>query len=193
MKKFLYVLAMVAIAGSARAQDVTPTFSEGNLVFNAGIGFGTSLYSGSFYKSTMPPISISGEYGVADDFLTEGLTLGVGGYFGIAGSKYETTYSGLYGREYYGWKYTYTVIGVRGTLHYPLVEKLDTYAGLMLGYNIVSMKEFGDVPYGFSGSSSHAAFSAYIGGRYYFTDNLGAMLELGYGVSYLNIGLAFKL
>ncbi len=174
MKKFFYALAIVAIAGSAQAQDVTPTFSEGDLVFNAGIGIGTSLYSGSYYKSTMPPISISGEYGVADDFLTEGLTLGVGGYFGIAGSKYENFYGYPY-REKYGWKYTYTVIGVRGSLHYPLVEKLDTYAGLMLGYNIVSMKEFGDIPHGISGSSGGAAFSAYIGGFSASLDPIAAL------------------
>lgn len=194
MKKLLYALAIIAIAGSAKAQDVTPTFSEGDLVFNAGIGFGTSLYSGSLYSTTLPPLSISGEYGVADDFLTENLTLGVGGYFGIAGARYETYY-GYPHREKYGWEYTYTVVGARGSLHYPAVEKLDTYAGLMLGYNFVSVKEFGDFPSIHSGSStsSDVTFSVYIGGRYYFKDNLAAMMELGYGVAYLNLGLAFKI
>ena len=28
------------------------------------------------------------------------------------------------------------IIGVRGSFHYPLVDKLDTYTGLALGYDI---------------------------------------------------------
>ncbi len=34
--------------------------------------------------------------------------------------------------------------------------------------------------------------SFFIGGRYYFSDSMAAMLELGYGVAYLNLGVAFK-
>ena len=189
MKKIFLFISAVALCFSANAQ--TPTFSQSDLVFNLGVGIGTSLYSGSYYKSTLPPLSLSVEYGVKEDFLTDGLTLGLGGYLGIAGSKYETAYYG----GTYGWKYSYTVVGVRGALHYPLVEKLDTYGGLMLGYNIVTFKEIGTYPLGIATNStgSGVAFSVYIGGRYYFTDNFAAMAELGYGISYLNLGIALKI
>lgn len=189
MKKLILFLGLGLFSLSSYAQ--TPTFSESDLVFNLGVGIGTSLYSGSYYNSTLPPLSISGEYGVKDDFITEGMTLGIGGYFGIAGSKYE--YNG-FGYEY-GYKYTYTVIGARGVVHYPFVDKLDTYAGLMLGYNIVSGKETGDWP----GNTNYTAtdggvnFSIYAGARYYFTENFAAMAELGYGIAYLNLGIAFKI
>lgn len=189
MKKITILLCALALTIGANAQS--PTFSESDLVFNAGIGFGTSLYSGSFYKSTLPPISISGEYGVKDDFLTDDLTLGIGGYVGFAGSKYEYDFGG---GNTYGWKYSYTVIGARGALHYPLVDKLDTYAGLMLGYNIVSVKEIGTAPLGITSSSAGGvAFSVYAGARYYFGDNFAVMAELGYGIAYLNVGVAYKL
>lgn len=121
------------------------------------------------------------------------MTLGVGGYLGFAGSKYEQFYSG-YG--IYGWRYNYTVIGARGTVHYPFVDKLDTYAGVMLGFNIVSYKEIGDRPPGLgvgSAQSSSPSISPYVGGRYYFTENFAGMAEIGYGIAYLNIGIALKL
>lgn len=189
MKATLLFISAVALSLSVKAQS--PTFSESDLVFNAGIGIGTSLYSGSYYRSTLPPLSISVEYGLQEDFLTDDLTLGIGGYLGVAGSKYEHKYPG--GR--YGYKYNYTVIGIRGAVHYPIVDKLDTYGGLMLGYNIVSFKEVGDFPaFDYSDSvNSHMAFSIYVGGRYYFTDNFAAMAELGYGIAYLNLGVALKL
>ena len=37
-----------------------------------------------------------------------------------------------------------TSIKPPGSFHYPLVDKLDTYAGILLGYNIVTSKEIGD-------------------------------------------------
>lgn len=185
----LFSLSSYAQSPSSNAQS--HTFSKSDLVFNLGIGFGTSLYSGSYYKSTLPPISISGEYGVKDDFLITDMTLGLGGYVGFAGSKYEVT-SPYFGT--YGYKFSYTVIGVRGALHYPVVDKLDTYGGIMVGYNIVSIKEIGDVPsIGYSASGSEASFSIYVGGRYYFSEKFAAMAEIGYGIAYLNIGVALKL
>lgn len=189
MKKLITLFGAFALSVSIYAQS--PTFSEGDLVFNLGVGLGTNLYSGTGFKSTLPPISISGEYGVKEDFLTTGMTLGLGGYFGFAGSKYEQKIGTLS----WGYKYSYTVIGVRGAVHYPLVEKLDTYGGLMLGYNIVSGKETGNAPLGISydATSSSVAFSVYLGGRYYFTDKFAAMAELGYGIAYLNLGIALKI
>lgn len=190
MKKFILIISAITLSFSLKAQS--PTFSQSDLVFNAGIGIGTSLYSGAYYKSTLPPLSISAEYGLKDDFITEDLTLGIGGYLGIAGSKYEQSYFG----GTYGYKYNYTVIGARAAVHYPFVDKLDTYGGLMLGYNIVSFKETGDWNSGIQTSGavgSSVAFSVYVGGRYYFSDNFAAMAELGYGIAYLNIGVALKL
>jgi hypothetical protein len=63
----------------------------------------------------------------------------------------------------------------------------------MLGYGILNIKYFGG--YGiddYTGSSSGIQWAWFIGGRYYFIENLALMAELGYGVAYLNVGIAFK-
>ena len=185
MKRIILAIACVASVLSLRAQE--STFNEGNLVFNAGLGLGTTLYSGRHYSSFLPPISVSGEYGLIEDFIAEDITLGVGGYIGLAGAEYRFPASN------WGWRYNYTVIGVRGALHYPLVDKLDTYGGIMLGYNAVSVRDVGDVPSGFSSASGGLSLAIYLGGRYYFSERFGLMGEVGYGVSYLNIGVALKL
>src|SRR5690554_6176585 len=188
MKKLIIFISAITISISSYAQ--TPAFEKSDLVFNAGIGFGSGLY-GTGYKTTMPAISLSGEYGIVDDIFTEGLNLGVGGYVGFASSKYE--YSGFGGT--YGWKYNYTVIGARGAFHYTFVDKLDTYAGVMLGYNVVSVKNIGTAPIGdrTKTQGSSMTSSVYLGARYYLTNNFAVMGELGTGVAYVNIGVALKL
>jgi hypothetical protein len=159
------------------------TFNKGDKVLNIGIGFGTTLYSGTYYKSQIPPISLSLEFGVADNILDKGV-IGVGPYLGYSSYKYE--YAG------WGWKYSNIIVGARGNFHYPLVNKLDTYTGLLLGYNISSSKEFGTGGTDYQASSGGVVWAWFIGGRYYFSDNFAAMLELGYGVAYLNLGVALK-
>jgi hypothetical protein len=183
MKKILLLLVVMSFSlAQLNAQE--STFLKGDKVLNVGIGFGTTLYSGTYYKSQIPPISASLEFGVADNILEKGV-IGVGPYLGYSSYKYE--YSG------WGWKYTNIIIGARGNFHYPLVNKLDTYTGLLLGYNVSSSKEFGTSSgYDYNASSGGIVWAWFIGGRYYFSDNFGAMLELGYGVAYLNLGIALK-
>jgi hypothetical protein len=185
MKKFfLSIIVLVFSLTQLLAQQ--STFEKGDKVLNLGIGFGSTFYSGSYYKAGIPPISASYEVGVKDGVLDKG-SIGVGGYLGYSSHKWE--YSN------WGWKYTNIIIGVRGTFHYPLVDKLDTYTGLLLGYNIATSKEFGNsIPgYNYSASSGGVAYSWYVGGRYYFSDKFAGMLELGYGITYLNLGIAIKM
>lgn len=185
MRKLL--LTVVATAVSVlllNGQDLM--FLKGEKVLNLGLGLGNTLYSGSYYKSQVPPVSASLEIGVVDNVIEKGV-VGVGPYLGYSSFKYE--YSD------WGWKYSNIIIGARGSFHYPLVDKLDTYTGLLLGYNIASSKEFGNsVPgWDYSYSAGGLTWSWYIGGRYYFKENLAAMLELGYGIAYLNLGIALKI
>ncbi len=183
MKKLLlsFVIACFVMA-QLNAQE--STFLKGDKVLNLGIGLGSTLYTGTYYHLQVPPISASLEVGVADNILEKGV-IGVGGYLGFSSYKYEYANS--------GWKTSNIIIGARGNFHYPLVEKLDTYTGLLLGYGILSHKYFGI--YGdedYSGSSSGIQWAWFVGGRYYFKEKFAAMLELGYGVAYLNLGIALK-
>lgn len=184
MKKFLLVLL---VAGLSMTQLLAQesTFKQGDKVLNLGIGIGSTFYSGTGYKAGIPPISASLEFGVKDGVLDKG-TIGIGGYLGYSSHKWE--YSG------WGWKYTNIILGVRGVFHYPLVNKLDTYTGLLLGYNIATSKEFGTAVFGYnySASSGGVAYAWFVGGRYYFSDSFAVMAELGYGITYLNLGVALK-
>jgi hypothetical protein len=158
---------------------------KGDKILNLGVGLGNALYSGSYYKSSVPPVSGSLEVVVKDDLFGGAGALGIGGYLGYAAYKWE--YSG------WGYKYTNIIIGPRGYVHYNFIDKLDTYGGLLLGYRISNAKEFGtSFGYDYSSSASGVIFSGFIGGRYYFNDKFAGMLELGSGITYLNIGVALK-
>ena len=187
-RKLTLGIFLAVLTTSLMAQD--PMFSQGDKVLNLGIGFGSTLYSGSFYHTSVPALSASYEVGVKDGVLDVG-SIGVGGYVGY--SAFKSTYD--YGLGTYGWKISNIIIGARGVFHYPLVDKLDTYTGLMLGFRIVSDKYYGSSTYDFnySGSTSGVQFSWFAGGRYYFSDNLAGLLEIGYGISYINLGIALKM
>jgi hypothetical protein len=183
MKKLLLLL-IVASCTLTQLKAQEPTFSKGDKVLNLGFGLGSTLYSGFYYKSMIPPLSASVDVGIVDNVLEKGV-IGVGGYLGY--SSYKLDYSS------YGWKYSNLILGGRGTFHYPLVDKLDTYAGLLLGFNVSTTKEFGSVlPGTFHSSNGGIVYSAFVGAKYYLKDNVALFGEFGYGISYLTLGVSLK-
>lgn len=165
---------------AARAQA---PFTLGEKVAYAGIGLGG--FAGVYGNTTLPPISVGLDYGIADK-------ISVGGLIGFARSSFD--YTG------YSWSYNYIVVAGRGAYHFGDLLKdalkgaaLDPYVGLTLGYNIVSASYSGPSGGVITGSSgSYLLFGADVGARYWFTQNLGAQLEIGYGVGILNLGIAYK-
>jgi hypothetical protein len=189
MKKTIFAtfVALVLLAYAAHSQD-SKTYKVGDNVISAGIGLGSSI--GSFsYGSQTPGLSAQYERGCWN--AGPGV-ISLGGYFGIKSFSYD--YSG-YGESYQS-KWNYTIVGVRGAYHYTgfKVDKLDVYGGLMLSYDALSFSESGanGQSYGGTATGSTTGLTAFIGGRYYFAGNLAGFAELGYGVSYLNLGLAYK-
>lgn len=184
MKTKSVVLAILFIFGFWRVN--AQVVQNGDKVLNLGIGIGSALYNGGYYKSSMPPLSASLEFVTKDNLFNGKGAFGLGAYIGYSAYKWE--YSN------WGYKYSNLIVGPRGYLHYSFMEKLDTYGGLFLGYNIANAKEFGtSIPgYDYSATSGGFIWSVFIGGRYYFTDKFAGMLELGSGITYLNIGVAFK-
>ncbi|HEX2921435.1 MAG TPA: hypothetical protein VHO50_09760 [Bacteroidales bacterium] len=179
MKKVLLFFVVVCFSMTQLLSQES-TFNKGDKVLNLGLGLGSTLYSGGGYSGLIPPLSASLEVAVVDNILEKGV-IGVGGYLGYASYEWSNYY-----------KYTNIIIGPRGTFHYPLVDKLDTYAGLMIGYNIHSSKWVGTGTQLTSTSSSGLISSFFIGGRYWFSENFAGMAELGYGIAYLNLGVALK-
>ncbi|MDD4631201.1 MAG: hypothetical protein PHQ77_03035 [Proteiniphilum sp.] len=189
-KKTFMTLVLVVTSGALMSLQAQNLFSKGDKIANVGIGLG-SYYGGDGYTSSIPPLSVSYEQGIIDGLLDGKASIGVGGYMAYTANKWET----ISGNVTYGYKYSYFILGARGTFHYQFIDKLDTYTGLMLGYNAVRSKFFGD-----SGSytpeasgASGIGYSAFIGARYHFSDKLAAFAEIGYGISALELGISFRL
>jgi hypothetical protein len=63
----------------------------------------------------------------------------------------------------------------------------------MLAFHILNSKNNLPNGYQYSRNYSSALYaSLFAGMKYYFTDNVGAFLELGYGVSWATVGASFK-
>jgi hypothetical protein len=203
-KLFLAVILAVGI-NFANAQDkgsLTPVATKGNKIINLGIGFGTlhPVYFGYDYHIGVPPVSVSAEYVFKDGLIDNKASIGAGFYVGFGTHVYEYKGSDYYGTWDYTWTYTDIYVGPRGYFHYQFVDKLDTYAGVFLGFNAESEKYTEDNTGYYSTSNQTnitpegggVEYSVFAGVRYYFTNNFAAMGEVGYGISYLNMGLALK-
>ena len=175
----VFLLVVMALA-APRAGIAQNAFNQKDKVVSAGIGLG--LY-GLYGSSTLPPVFVAFETGVADKIT-------VGGIAAYAGSS-EDFIDGK-------WKYSYIVLSARGAYHFLEREKsFDAYGGLGLGYTIVSSSVEYTNPaiqhFGFSASGSYFFFDLFVGGRYYFNPRLAGMAELGYGVGFLRIGVSYKI
>jgi hypothetical protein len=194
-KKILFTLVLIMTSCALITVEAKDIISKGEKVINLGIGIG-SYYGGTGYKSGLPPISVSYEQGIIDGLLDGKASIGVGGYMALSTNKWESSYPTPTGNVTYGYKYSYFVLGARGAFHYQLIDKLDTYAGLMLGYNIVGSKYYGYDLGAFTPSAtgtSGLGYSGFIGARYQLTEKITAFAELGYGVSPLQLGVSFGL
>ncbi len=168
----------IAMAGLVNAQP----FQKGTTAANVGIGLGTAL--GGLGKAR-PAVSVSIDHGFWE--IGGPGVISLGGYIGNTGYKYTDLG--------YTAKWNYIVAGVRGAYHYngfTDLPNLDVYGGAMLGYNIVKYTADGDGAGLANSYGSGMGFSGFLGGRWFFTESVGAYAELGYGVSILAVGLTFK-
>ena len=180
MKRILLLSVLVVFIASMSFGQMA--YKKGDQVINLGIGLG----------------GFAGVYGSGGIAITGGYEYGVNENISLGGVVGYSSSSEDFGGNY-GWKYTYILIGARGAYHLDLFHNpnIDTYGGILLGYNIVSSKATGTyINYGYgnySASASFLEFGAFIGGRYYFSPKLAVQAELGYGLGILNVGIAYKL
>ena len=182
MKKIILMVSLILSICIVSLEAQEAMFKKGETVLNASIGLGSVLYSGLNLSSVVPPLGISLEYGIADKVIDKG-SVGVGGYVGYSAYKENPAFPPVY-------KYSNFIIGARGVLHYPFVARLDTYTGLMLGANISTALGTKN-PLGIPGGGP--SFSWFAGARYYFNRDFAALAEIGYGIAWLNFGIAYKL
>lgn len=107
--------------------------------------------------------------------------------------SYGDTYGTALGS--YSWNVRYVALAGTGAYHFPIKSnpKLDPFLGLALGYYVVSTSAdgFSGVEYG--GSASRIFLGGFGGARYAFSESLLGVARLGFGASYLTVGVDFKL
>ena len=188
MKKLLASVVIVFISHTSFSQK-SEVFEKGTNVINVGFGLG-DVYWGTGYSNSGFPISFNASY---EHGVTEKLGIG---YIGVGG---ELSYSSAtYKSGPYKWTNAGVLIAGRASYHFALDgaigEKLDPYAGVLLGYVITSSSNNAPSGYNYSYSKASAiGTGAFAGAHYYFTPNFGVYAELGFNItSVLNTGLTFK-
>src|SRR5664279_765547 len=160
MKKQIFLISLCFLFSltSLQAQDkskVSDVYATGTNVVSAGIGLGSSI-AGYSYGSQSPAISLQYERGI---WQAGPGVISLGAYLGFKTYKYNGAG--------YSYKWSYTIIGVRGAYHLTQikVKNLDLYGGVMLAYNNLHFTDSqgnSAVSYG-----STTGFSIFLGGRYY--------------------------
>ena len=211
MKKFTLVAAlMVLLCGTAlSAKDFDWSKSwcnygagieEGNFIVNVDLGLNYSdlsysgtakLWDGGFWF--IPPVLVEVQYAKK----IWKLPFTFGGYAGIHGFGYKAHeyYNYHYDRNIYRYVYdtrdtkpTVVALYVGGEIAYHAmlpVDKLDVYVATKIGADIPLVKK--DISlFGYN----YFTFGEAIGANYFFTDKVGANLEIGY--PFTKIGLTLK-
>ena len=172
MKKVLLALA-TALFGlfslSANAQNV---LDRGSNVVNVGVGL-NSVSSSNYFT-----VLGSWDYGILGNLWDDRSALSVGAQVSFSTGEYLSAFS----------------IGPTVGLHYHFIPKLDTYLRLMLGYTGWTYKdsELNEIVNAANVNKGGFGWNLALGTRYFFTQNFGAFVEVGYGISVANIGVAFK-
>lgn len=173
MKKFHFSILLVLglLAGTQSFAQYVP--DKGSKLLNVGIGVGGYGF-GIGYSSSVS-FGASFEVGVVKN-----ITVG-----GFADYR-RLSFSGIGGD---GISYYY--LGARGSYHFNELlslstDKADLYAGIGLGYRGIS----GTYYYGGGGG---IIVPIHLGGRYFFSEKVGAFAELASDVAPLKLGVTFKL
>jgi hypothetical protein len=191
-KLILFLLCFGALESKAQS------FQKKQVDVNIGLGVGNTFIDAGAY-SALPPISLAVEVGITND-------ISLGGYLAFAGATYKYSdweHCPHFGGDYYytdTHSWTYVILGIRGAYHFGRfikIDKLDVYAGLMLGNDFAKDSYTTNSPCQdhfdyYSRSYGGGVVSLFAGARYRFTDHVGIFGELGYGISLLNIGLNLK-
>jgi hypothetical protein len=166
----LFVLGLLASTQSFAQLAV----DKGSKFVNVGIGVG------GYSSVSGIALGASADFGVAPNITVGGQVAYRSfnyGYFGVSD------------------KINYLYFAARASYHFNEIlnlstNKADLYAGLGLGYESVSYpNSFGN---GFNTFGSGVYVPIHLGGRYFFSESVGAFAEVGTGIAPLMLGVTFK-
>lgn len=168
MKKILSSLLVMTLLLVGTETFAQMAVDKGTKFLNAGIGVGGYGY----FNGSGVGLGASFDLGVYEN-ITAGAIAGYRGY-GDGVSSFD--------------------VGVRGSYHFNQLiklpnDKIDLYAGLGLSfYNL----GYGSGIYNGLGNYTTVYVPFHVGGRYFFSDNIGAFAELGSSLATLRLGVSFK-
>lgn len=186
MKKTIPLILFLLVSHLGFGQ----AFEKDTKVVALGLGIGSS-FAPVNNSNQLPGLSIQYEQGVWE--VGNAGVISLGGYVGYKSFKQTTNSGNIEARS----TWNYTIVGARSAFHFHGIEndRLDLYAGLMLGYYFLNYKYSDNSGFNTDGSGNYGStggFTIYGGARYYLADNIGVFGELGYGVSFLNVGGVIK-
>ena len=193
MNRSLSLCAVAALCFSAHRSNAQ-AFVAGDNILGFGVGAGGSYSVYRAYNGQSPAFLMHYEHALGVN-VGPGV-LGVGAFFGYKTVSYKYGISGPY---YYDYRWNYLQFGARAAYHWNAwhgIDKLDMYAGVLIGASIVSRVDNSNYPYsdyGYLGKTgSGVRHDVFAGARWYFTDGFAAWGELGYGLANVAVGLNFK-
>ena len=169
MKKihFSILLVLGLLAGTQSFAQMA--IDKGTKFINLGIGVGGYGY---YTAGSGIGLNAAADFGVTKN-ITAGAAVGYRSYGSVASYSYHSF-----------------DIGARGSYHFNELlnlanDKVDLYAGLGISYFSFS--------YGGAFDSYGTVYvPIHLGGRYFFSDNIGAFAELGSSLATLKLGVTFK-
>lgn len=176
MKRIQILVCVSLLMSVFNINNVHAQSVKGTKFVNAGIGLGAFGFSGTGGF----PLVASAEYGFTDK-ISGGLVVG------YISRKYMSD-----------WKYSYLVIGPKASYHFNEIlnvekENLDVYGGASIYYRHFKVKgPSGDTGDYVKASGGDVSIGFHAGGRYMFSENIGAFAEVGYNIAALQLGLTFK-
>lgn len=188
----IFILLLSGFPSFAGGKGLMDPMMKGTWFINFGFGPGTN-WQGAYGRGFLPAGQVAVEVGmweVGPGVITLGGEVG-GTFFSYKGTDLR------YGpKTTYKYNYTELVLAVRGAYHYGWnVQGLDTYGGIAAGprftifsYTIPAGTTILDKPatVGYGGG-------VFAGASYFFNELLGINAELGFNITYIQIGMVFKI
>jgi outer membrane protein W len=163
--------------------DVTPKVDTLHAFSDNSLHIGPRIWAG-VYGTMAYGIAVEKAYGSARKELGNG-RIGIGASVDM--------YS--YGQSYVGYSWSYRVIPIAGFVNYHIDlknPKLDPYAGIGLGYNVISASVNGPTGSFSAARGSNMFLGLQLGARYFVKPNLAVQAQTGLGVGNLALGVSWK-
>jgi hypothetical protein len=206
MKRITLISAIIVGMMLSNTKQVQAQNNKGEFVASAGAGYSVlfgvigslgslsaNVSGGSVTSSSIPVISVAGDYALSDRF---SLGLGVGYQSaGFTVNGFTDTTNGLTNQSA-----TVDIsrlnIGIRPLFHFSSNPNIDTYIGFRVGVSIWNVGTSSTDPnfnYDSKLTGALPSFQALFGLKGYFTPMIGAHIEIAIGTPYLvEAGLSFK-